>query len=460
MKRNAALLRCKQRREIIMPNIDIYTFEPLLLHQITEVTGTSNVKKGHSYLEIEGLDRYLTLPTNLVPKVQACLAKCDGYHTLARILENADSNDRDALQFTLLKLTAMGAFQDEYTIAQATEIRALSIDLFSFDLTKFTNILARSFTPILVISAIIWTFLIGCTIQSALQGTLDFGVHIGSASDFIAVSALTYGISCICAMIHELMHSMFAAHYGFPPARTHVIIYFFVYPMFYVKIPRLYSADKKVRALILSAGLICQCFLGGVAIGIYSLTGNPIWFLIFLVNLDLLLGNAMPSSLTDGYFILSTLINEPNLRQAYLRKVSSWGTQRFRCIHLTKIQTIYTWSCIAFILVFNVIQANITTALFSIPTPYDQFFIIGLTLWSMIIYFVLIKYRFHRLEQQQTGQEDASLNPIQKLIARKVRAHAARRAEHTSEKESSGEHSSAQPKDKPTSSEPNPTAQR
>jgi hypothetical protein len=70
-----------------MPNIDIYTFEPLLLHQITEVTGTSNVKKGHSYLEIEGLDRYLTLPTNLVPKVQACLAKCDGYHTLARILE-------------------------------------------------------------------------------------------------------------------------------------------------------------------------------------------------------------------------------------------------------------------------------------------------------------------------------------------------------------------------------------
>lgn len=133
--------------------------------------------------------------------------------------------------------------------------------------------------------------------------------------------------------LHELAHALTATRYGVRVAHMGVA-FLVLWPMLYTDTGESWRLkDRRQRLAIASAGIVAELALAGLATLAWSLTApgdlrQALFFLAttaWLISLGL---NASPFMRFDGYFILSDLLDIPNLHERSFALARTWLRNR------------------------------------------------------------------------------------------------------------------------------------
>ena len=118
---------------------------------------------------------------------------------------------------------------------------------------------------------------------------------------------------------HELGHAYSAKHYGSEVHRMGILFLVFM-PCFYVDVTPVWAFERKrPKVLVGMAGMMVELFIAALAVFLWlSLEAGPLrtiaFNIIFVASVSTILFNANPFLRYDGYYILSDMVEMPNLR--------------------------------------------------------------------------------------------------------------------------------------------------
>ena len=84
--------------------------------------------------------------------------------------------------------------------------------------------------------------------------------------------------------------------------------------MFYVKNKNIYTLDRKGVGSVLLAGVYMNLLLTFACLNSYIVFENDFFKIMALSNIRIIIVNLWPLNLSDGYYILSLLKKNPNMR--------------------------------------------------------------------------------------------------------------------------------------------------
>jgi multidrug resistance efflux pump len=200
-----------------------------------------------------------------------------------------------------------------------------------YDPDRLLNVLAAIFS---------WCFSPFFLVGSCLVLVLALGIAVKYASDFIYEMKMVwsrglflmvpvFGIFVI-NVLGEIAKGVACKHYG---GRVHQFGVSFLYkiiPRFYCDIgDTLWVKRKSDRMRILFTGIVCQLSLWGVSIIAWKNTTpwtevHTFWLLLTLASFFYSLLNLIPLVQRDGYYLLSTWLEIPNLRNRAITLTRSW----------------------------------------------------------------------------------------------------------------------------------------
>jgi putative peptide zinc metalloprotease protein len=183
-------------------------------------------------------------------------------------------------------------------------------------LAKLLPFLAWVFTPTTLIAVAL------LTLTGIFLAARQWGTFISTVVDHLTWSGLVgYSIALVFAKaLHEIGHALTATRYGVRVAHMGVAM-LVMFPMLYTDTGESWKLTRpRQRLAIASAGIIAELALAGLATLAWSLApeGSFKSAMFFLATtswaLTVLL-NASPFMRFDGYFILSDLLDFPNLHE-------------------------------------------------------------------------------------------------------------------------------------------------
>lgn len=159
----------------------------------------------------------------------------------------------------------------------------------------------------------------------------QWDVFVNTFVDQLTWSGLLgYSIALVCAKtIHEMGHALTATRYGVRVAHMGVALVV-MFPMLYTDTSESWKlSNSRQRLAIASAGLIAELALAAVATLAWSLApqGSLKSALFFLATTSWVLTlavNASPLMRFDGYFILSDVLDIPNLHERAGALARTW----------------------------------------------------------------------------------------------------------------------------------------
>ncbi len=130
--------------------------------------------------------------------------------------------------------------------------------------------------------------------------------------------------------LHEFGHAYFCRKFG---GEVHVmgIMLMIFTPMPYVDATSAWSfRERWKRVLVGSAGMIVELFFAAIAAFIWSKTGPGIvhalaYNIMFIASVSTVIFNVNPLMRFDGYYILSDLLEIPNLNQRAVMQLCYWA---------------------------------------------------------------------------------------------------------------------------------------
>ena len=169
---------------------------------------------------------------------------------------------------------------------------------------KVVNILLITLLSTIIITGLFYF----CTNFPAFSSNFlrGFGVN-----EFI----LFYSASVIAVLLHELGHAIVCKYYGGKVEEIGLLFIFFS-PALYCDVSSIREfKGKKERILTLLAGIFVQLIIFScMSILFIEVYPNSSWVATFTYwNLIMVLVNIIPFIRLDGYWILSTILNVPNL---------------------------------------------------------------------------------------------------------------------------------------------------
>ncbi|WP_348922255.1 M50 family metallopeptidase [Enterococcus rotai] len=156
---------------------------------------------------------------------------------------------------------------------------------------------------------------------SFLVFSLKLPVYMTDPNTYLVYSSDTLNIfiyllvSILSICIHEFAHGITATYYNIFPKRFSAVLYMYFNPVFYLKIPGLYTLAPKQRINVWGAGMFVNSFISSVCLWLFQFNNNPLLLMIVVVNVTLIVTNINPFLPLDGYFIVSTVLKETNLRK-------------------------------------------------------------------------------------------------------------------------------------------------
>jgi len=128
--------------------------------------------------------------------------------------------------------------------------------------------------------------------------------------------------------IHEIAHGLTVVHYGGEP-KDMGTGWFYFGPMFYCDATDAWAFSRRHRIMVMLAGNLSTMLIGSaIVVSVYVLPFSP--FISSILSMTAFwcfytsLWNFAPPFETDGYYVLSDLLNMPNLRHdayAYLKTI-------------------------------------------------------------------------------------------------------------------------------------------
>lgn len=131
--------------------------------------------------------------------------------------------------------------------------------------------------------------------------------------DYFPSILITPILIFLSVFLHEIAHAIvgvnlggFVAEVGLIKDKCHIRYYTKIY----------WDANHRAKVLYYFSGIAMNMALGGGAFVIMKFSANAIWFLLFVVNVLLAFGNAMPNRKrnTDGYNITRNIKDCRNLK--------------------------------------------------------------------------------------------------------------------------------------------------
>jgi len=170
----------------------------------------------------------------------------------------------------------------------------------------------------------IWGLLIWLSVViAAVLSIIPKGEQLLEQSQgLLALENIIWLYICLASLkiLHELAHSLVCKYYG-GDVHTLGIMFLIFVPLPYMDATSSWSfRQRKQRVLVSSAGMITELFLGAIAALIWSNTGSglihSLAFNVMLIGtVSSLVFNGNPLLRYDAYYILSDMIDIPNLSQ-------------------------------------------------------------------------------------------------------------------------------------------------
>ncbi|MBN8626397.1 MAG: HlyD family efflux transporter periplasmic adaptor subunit [Planctomycetes bacterium] len=143
-------------------------------------------------------------------------------------------------------------------------------------------------------------------------------------SNMLLLLALTAGIK----VLHEFGHGLTCRHFGGECHELGVMLLVFA-PCLYCNVSDAWRLPKRSRVLISAAGIYVELVLASLAVFGWWSSGPGLWNqfclgTMFVSGVSTLLINGNPLLRYDGYFILSDLVETPNLAEKSTALLRSW----------------------------------------------------------------------------------------------------------------------------------------
>jgi putative peptide zinc metalloprotease protein len=175
------------------------------------------------------------------------------------------------------------------------------------------------------------------TILAAAWQLATRWTHFTAATEgMLAPSNWLWLTACwvLLKLVHEFAHGLACKHYGGSVREAGVMLMFFA-PVAYVDVTTSWRFRSKWQRIhIAAAGMIAELFIAALATMVWSITDpGPLNLLAFnavvMASVTTVLFNANPLMKFDGYYILSDLLEIPNLATMGLQSVNGWFRRHF-----------------------------------------------------------------------------------------------------------------------------------
>lgn len=204
-----------------------------------------------------------------------------------------------------------------------TAARLLNLMFMRFPLLDPDRFLARTLPVVGKLlgraGAVLWIAVVGLAIKVALDNAPELRLQ---SQGILAPGnlALLYAALVLIKTIHEFGHAYFCRKYG---GEVHVmgILLMIFTPVPYVDASSSWGfRNRWQRVLVGAAGMIVELFVAALATFVWAKTGSGIvhsvaYNVMFIASVSTLIFNANPLLRFDGYYILSDLLEIPNLSQ-------------------------------------------------------------------------------------------------------------------------------------------------
>ncbi|UCB59832.1 MAG: DUF3267 domain-containing protein [Candidatus Bathyarchaeota archaeon] len=255
----------------------------------------------------------------------------NGSHNMAEIIEEMGSERPDVQPMivlqTILFFAESGALQSVLEPVEKKRVRidsAFKVHVVIVEQSKrFLEHIHRAIRSLLH-PALLWAS-IGFIVLVGLTFAGQFINILGDARNFkifgssvVGLFVFNFIILAPVTAVHEIAHGVAVVHYGGAP-KDMGTGWFYFGPMFYCDATDAWAFTRRKRMMVMLAGNLSTMLIGSVIVTLlYVLPFSPSLSYILLMTafwcFYTSLWNFAPPFETDGYYILSDLLNMPNLR--------------------------------------------------------------------------------------------------------------------------------------------------
>lgn len=253
-------------------------------------------------------------------------------------------------------------------------------------------------------AALLWLGVVGFALKQVID---RFDEVTSQAQGVLAPNNLFYlylGMVLV-KTLHEFGHAVVCRHYG-GEVHTMGVMFLIFTPIPYMDATSSWSfRNRWHRALVGAAGMVVEIFAAGLATFVWAYTGPGVihslaYNMMFIASVSTVLFNANPLLRFDGYYILSDLLDIPNLHtrsQQYLRYLA----EHFLFACQDAASPVETRREATWLAVFGVLSGIYRVVVFSgiILFIADQFLIAGLVMaviciisWGVVPLIKFVQY--------------------------------------------------------------------
>ncbi|MBN1696806.1 MAG: hypothetical protein JW881_04775 [Spirochaetales bacterium] len=295
--------------------------------------------------------------------------------------------------------------QQKVTQATLSNIMFFRIPLFDPDniLKRILPVLRAIISPV---GLIIWAVVIGMGIKVAIENIRELGVQ----SQGILAPAnipLLYLSFIFIKALHEFGHAFAVRRYG-GEVHTMGIMFLIFNPIPYMDATAAWSfRNKWKRVLVGAAGMIFELFIAAIAAIIWSNTGPGVlhsltYNIIFVASVSTILFNINPLLRFDGYYILSDLLDIPNLHTQATRHLRHL-VERYAFGYKKSTTPVSSMKEAVLITIFGILSGIYRIVVFTTILLFvaDRFLLLGIIMavvcavsWILVPAVRFIKYLF------------------------------------------------------------------
>lgn len=271
-------------------------------------------------------DKYLYANKFQADAIYLVLNHMDGNSSLQKIEDDINLNSNTKINVNKIYQISLNAglikTTENYKVKrQKDELELLTVNLKNFQLLKLYPLFKKLSRSIPIIMCLIIIADLSAVTLAVLKPVFFPWDEI--MSDIRALIYL-FIISLFSLIIHEFSHAIVGYRYGIKPRSFSVAIFAFSSMMFYIKLPGIYFLPENKRIKTWGAGIFSNLFLTSIFYIIYSLSSGQVKIFAsvgVINNVMTILVNIMPFYYSDGYYILSTVLETPNLRKKSLLQI-------------------------------------------------------------------------------------------------------------------------------------------
>ncbi|MCX7654715.1 MAG: M50 family metallopeptidase [Fervidobacterium sp.] len=305
-------------------------------------------------------DSFIIVPNEQVSLILRLLKLMNGKLSVSDIQKFAKENNMSIdIKSLITKLGRAGLIKNFNEHYKFSELQLFSFSMLSIDISLFCNYIKKRgmFLTIILILMLIVTILY-VTIFLPSRISFNFNNIIKYDNSYLKNIILSLIFTIPCFLVHELGHIIFATRYGLTSNKLNIGLYYFVIPIVYVKIQGLYALPPFKRVRVLIAGIVFNFIFGLSCLFMWYIFEIEIFKTLFFVNIQIAFLNLTPFTFSDGYFIFSIVIGEPNLRYQYYKFLAGIVNKKFR-YKLTFKQLIYIICSIVITILYIIVQVKV-----------------------------------------------------------------------------------------------------